>query len=257
MDAIDRVAVPVPGAPGGTTNVYLVGRDGALLVDPAARSNDLDAAVDSRRVAHVAVTHTHPDHVGGVADYAAASTATIWCRAGRAERFERATGVAADETFREGTVIPAAGGVTVLDTPGHAPDHVAFAVGDDVLAGDLAVAEGSVAVAAPEGDLRGYLTALRRLYARDPDRILPGHGPAIDAPREVLARLLSHRRDRERKVRRAVHDGATTVDEVVDAAYEKDLAGVRELAAGTVRTHLEKLAVEGRVAWDGERATPR
>ncbi|WP_135820348.1 MBL fold metallo-hydrolase [Halostella litorea] len=257
MDAIDRVAVPAAGAPGGTTNAYLVGRDAALLVDPAARTDDLDAAIEARDVAHVAVTHAHPDHIGGVAEYAARCDATVWCRAGRAERFERATGVAPDETFREGTVIPAAGGVTVLDTPGHAPDHVAFVAGDDVLAGDLAVAEGSVAVAAPEGDLRGYLTALRRLYARDPARLLPGHGPVIDAVRETLARLLAHRTDRERKVRRAVADGARTVDEVVDAAYAKDLTGVRDLAAGTVRAHLEKLAVEGVVAWDGERATPR
>jgi len=257
MAALDRVAVAVPGAPGGTTNAYLVGDDPALLVDPAARCEALDAAVTERPVDHVAVTHAHPDHVGGVAAYADAHDATVWCRAGRAERFERAAGVAPDETFREGTVLPVAGGVTVLDTPGHAPDHVAFAVGDDVLAGDLAVAEGSVAVAAPEGDLRGYLAALRRLYARDPARLLPGHGPVIDGPREVLGRLLAHRKDRERSVVRAVRDGARTLDEVVDGAYEKDLTGVRELAAGTVRAHLEKLAVEGAVDWDGERATPR
>jgi hypothetical protein len=69
-------------------------------------------------------------------------------------------------------------------------------------------------------------------------------------------RLLTHRLDRERRVRAAVADGATTVDAILDAAYEKDLSGVRDLAAGTVRAHLAKLAVEGSLRWDGERATP-
>ncbi len=54
----------------------------------------------------------------------------------------------------------------------------------------------------------------------------------------------------------AVIDGAETIGELLDEAYEKDLAGVRDLARATVRAHLGKLAVEGRVAWDGERATP-
>jgi len=42
----------------------------------------------------------------------------------------------------------------------------------------------------------------------------------------------------------------------VDAAYEKDVSDVRDLARATVRAHLEKLAVEGHVRWDGERARP-
>jgi len=37
------------------------------------------------------------------------------------------------------------------------------------------------------------------------------------------------------------------VDAVVDAAYEKDLTGVADLARATVVAHLEKLVAEGRV----------
>ncbi|MFT4885524.1 MAG: ribonuclease/clavin/mitogillin, partial [Natronomonas sp.] len=32
--------------------------------------------------------------------------------------------------------------------------------------------------------------------------------------------------------------------------------GVRDLAIATVRAHLQKLAHEGRVDWDGDRAVP-
>jgi len=146
--------------------------------------------------------------------------------------------------------------VTVIDTPGHAPEHVAFATDGAVVSGDLAVAEGSVVVGAPEGDVRAYLASLRRLHARNPDVLLPGHGPRIETPRETCARLINHRLARERRVRDAVHDGAATLDEILEAAYEKDLTGVRDLARGTVLTHLEKLAVEGAISWDSERAAP-
>jgi len=257
---MDTLRVPVPTdtrAPGGETNAYVVGRDPALLVDPAGRTDRLDDAVTDRNVAHVAVTHAHPDHVGGVADYAAECEATVWARAGRAERFRAATGVAPDETFHEGTTIATGDGpVAVLDVPGHAPDHVAFHAGEDVLAGDCVVAEGSVVVADPEGDMRGYLTALRRLHAMAPERLLAGHGPEIDDPRATCRRLLAHRLDRERRVERAVGEGARAVDAILDAAYDKDLAGVRDLAAATVRAHLAKLAVEGRIRWDGAHADP-
>jgi glyoxylase-like metal-dependent hydrolase (beta-lactamase superfamily II) len=120
--------------------------------------------------------------------------------------------------------------------------------------GDLAVAEGSVVVGHPSGDMRAYVSSLRRLWARDPPRLHPAHGPTIEDPRGTCERLIEHRRDREERVLRAVRDGAGTVPEMTDAAYEKDLAGVRDLAEATVRAHLEKLRVEGHIAWDGERA---
>ena len=245
---IERVRVPTDTtAPGGHTNAYLVDGPEPVLVDPGGRTDALDAAVADREVAHVAVTHAHPDHVGGVAAYAAETGATCWARRGREERFAAATGRGPDRTFAEGETV---GGLTVLDTPGHAPDHVAFEAEDGIVSGDLAVASGSVAVAAPEGDLRAYLVALRRLYARDPVHLYPGHGPVIDDPRATVCRLLAHRRERERRIVRAVREGADTVDAVLDAAYDRDLSGVRNLAVGTVRAHLDKLAVEGRVRFD-------
>ena len=252
---VRRFPVPVDTfAPGGTTNAYLLGdADGAetILVDPAGRTDDLDRAVEASDVAHVLVTHAHPDHVGGVAHYADETGATVWARAGREDRFEAATGVAPDRTFREGTTV---GPATVMETPGHAPDHVALITDAGVLTGDLVVAEGSVVVGADEGDVRAYLTSLRRLYARNPDRLYPGHGPEIDDPRATLERLIRHRLDREAKVLAAVRGGATAMDEILDAAYDKDLSGVRDLARSTVAAHLEKLAVEGKVSWDGEAA---
>ncbi|WP_058994541.1 MBL fold metallo-hydrolase [Haloarcula sp. CBA1127] len=253
-----RADVSVPTrAPTGSTAAYVCGDEAALLVDPPDTDDALDSLLSDRSLAHIALTHHHPDHAGAVAHYARETGATVWARRGRASAFEAATGVTPDRLFSGGTTIPTdAGPVTVIDTPGHAPEHVAFATDGAVVSGDLAVAEGSVVVGAPEGDVRAYLASLRRLHARNPDVLLPGHGPRIETPRETCARLINHRLVRERRVRDAVHDGAATLDEILEAAYEKDLTGVRDLARGTVLTHLEKLAVEGAISWDSERAAP-
>lgn len=242
-------------APSGRTNAYLLGDDPAVLVDPAARTSDLDDAVADRSVRHVVVTHAHPDHVGAVAEYAAETDATVWARYGRTDRFADATGVTHDRTLREGTVLPGTD-VGVVETPGHAPDHLAFATDAGLVCGDLAVASGSVVVGRPEGDLRAYLGSLRRVYARAPDRLFPGHGPEIDDPRATCERLIRHRLAREARVLEAVADGNRRLESVLDAAYDKDLTGVRDLALRTVECHLRKLAVEGRVRWDGHDAEP-
>ena len=274
--AVTRVEVPVDTrAPGGTTNAYLL--DG-VLVDPAARTDALDAALadrgslpssgpagplDAPPIEAIAVTHAHPDHVGAVADYASLTDATVVAREGHVERFAAATGVDPDETVRPGEPV-ADTGVRAVDTPGHAPDHVAFAAGNSatgsprsvLCCGDLAVAEGSVAVAAPEGDLSAYLASLERVRDAGYDRLLPGHGPAIDDPTATCDRLIEHRLARERDVVAAIDGGAADLDAVVDVAYEKDVSGVRDLARATVAAHVEKLVAEGRIdeAWGGRLA---
>ncbi|WP_306056581.1 MBL fold metallo-hydrolase [Natronococcus wangiae] len=260
MDVV-RCSVPASTrAPGGRTNAYLIGTRSAILVDPAARTGELDRLIDDRAVDHIVCTHTHPDHVGALDAYASETDATVWARYGRADRFREATGRFPDRELRPGATIRLGDErVRVLDTPGHAPDHVALEAGADgpVVCGDCAVSEGSVVVGAPEGDVRAYLSTLRRLRAIDPPTLHPGHGPVIDPPRETLERLIAHRYRRERRVLEAVENGAESLAEILEAAYEKDLSGVRDLALATVRAHLEKLAVEGRLEWNGERATPR
>jgi glyoxylase-like metal-dependent hydrolase (beta-lactamase superfamily II) len=254
---VRRISVPVrTRAPTGETAAYVVGDGDGLLVDPPDWTDGLAESVREAGVSHLAVTHHHPDHVGGVSGAVDALDVTVWALAGREAAFASATGVEPDRAIRPGERIPAADGVTVLDTPGHAPEHLAFAVGDALISGDLAVASGSVVVGAPDGDMRAYLSSLRRVHARNPTHLYPGHGPVVDEPRTVCQRLIEHRLARERSVAVAVASGAQTADEILDAAYEKDVSAVRDLARATVVAHLEKLAVEGKVEWDGATARP-
>lgn len=244
---ITRVPVPVDTrAPNSETNAYLVG---VVLIDPPAQTARLDEAVTAHAVEHIAVTHYHPDHVGGVQYYAAETNAQVWATQGRTAAFTDATGVKPDAVASAGTAI---GPVTVLETPGHAPEHLTFRLDQRAVVGDLAVADGSVYIGSVEGDMRAYLTALRRLRAMGFEQLFPGHGPVIEDANRVLERLITHRQMRERRVLEAVRRGATSPEAIVDAAYEKDLEGVYDLAVDAVKAHLEKLRVERKVSWDGQ-----
>lgn len=258
MTSIARVPLSVETrAPGGETNAYVLGENEAVLLDPAARSPELDSLADVRGVAHLLVTHTHPDHVGGVAEYASRTDATVWAHADHRDRFVQASGIEPDRAFENGTRIGGENGdATVLETPGHAPDHVSLATDEGILVGDLAVATGSVAITADEGHVRKYLDSLRRLYGMGSEKLLPGHGPVIDGPCDALERLIEHRLEREERVLAAVRGGAHGLGAITDAAYGKDVSSVRDLAERTVAAHLEQLAREGEVTWDGERAEP-
>ena len=66
-----------------------------------------------------------------------------------------------------------------------------------LLTGDTVLGRGTTVIAAPDGDLAAYLARWSELLALVDDRgvmeILPGHGPVVDRPREMLRDYLAHR----------------------------------------------------------------
>jgi glyoxylase-like metal-dependent hydrolase (beta-lactamase superfamily II) len=98
------------------------------------------------------------------------------------------------------------------------------------------------------GRLREYLDGLRRLRALDLELICPGHGDPVTDPAAKLDQYLAHRADRERKLLAALAAGATTEDELLDAAWDDAPANVRQFAAISMRAHMEKLRAEGLAA---------
>ena len=111
------------------------------------------------------------------------------------------------------------GPLLAIATPGHAPDHLAYIVGDAALTGDAVLGEGSVFIAPDPGALRGYLEALARLRRLAPSVICPGHGPAVLDPDAKLAAYIAHRLERERLLLAALAAGGRTVEELLDAAW--------------------------------------
>jgi len=162
---------------------YIVGDAGAaIVVDPGLDCERHLAA--ARRlgleIRHVVETHVHADHVSGRALLAAATGARLHAPA--------AAGIAGADPLADGDEL-AVGDVRLraLATPGHRPEHTAYAVadvsrsaapwlllsGDSLLVGD--VARPDLAIDARDG-ARALHASLRRLLALgDHVELWPGH----------------------------------------------------------------------------------
>lgn len=233
-----RADNPGPFTLDGTNTYVVCDPGGAWVVDPGPA---LDAHLDGVAAAVAAsgapwrgilLTHDHADHAEGVAG--------LLDRAGAAP--VHAARGAVDVVLADGE---RAGPLTVVATPGHAPDHLAFVAGRELFTGDAVLGRGSVFVWPSPGALTGYLAALERLRALGLARLHPGHGPRVDDPDAKLAEYLAHRAAREERLVAALGAGHRSVDALLDAAWGDVPAALRPAAAVTLAAHLDKLGEEG------------
>jgi glyoxylase-like metal-dependent hydrolase (beta-lactamase superfamily II) len=233
-----RASNPGPFTLSGT-NSWLVGRGPAWLVDPGPALDDhlaaLVAEIEERGgLAGIVLTHDHSDH----------SDAVPALRARFADAPLAAARGDVDVLLTDGSRV---GPLEAVATPGHAPDHLAYVVGDVALTGDAVLGEGSVFIAPDPGALASYLDGLAKLRERELSVIGPGHGPPVGDPAAKLDEYIAHRLDRERRLLAALDAGRRSTDELLDAAWDDAPPGLRMAAAVTLAAHLDKLADEGRL----------
>jgi hypothetical protein len=95
------------------------------------------------------------------------------------------------------------------------------------------------------------MKSLELLARLKPAMLFPGHGQIIQNGTARIQWYIDHRQQREDQVVSAIKGGASIVDEIVRSVYPRNLRkNLRNAAARNVRTHLEKLREEGRVAED-------
>ncbi len=138
------------------TSSWIVGRGEVAVIDPGpddpAHREALLAAVAGEAVTHVILTHGHKDHAAGAAAFAASVGARSW-GFGRAAQTPFVPDVAVDD----GAEIEGEGWrLTAIHTPGHASDHLCFALaGEGVLfSGDHVMGWATSVVSPPDGDAR-------------------------------------------------------------------------------------------------------
>lgn len=205
------------------TNTWILREPGAarsVVVDPGPDlAEHVDAVIDAAgEVALVLFTHHHWDHTDAIDRMVTATGAPS--RAMSPDFTRDAEPLVDGERIEvDGLVIE------VLAAPGHTRDSAAFVLPQDgaLLSGDTILGRGTTVVAHPDGALGPYLdslAAIRSLIAGGTvTTILPGHGPVITSPAEVVDFYLAHRRERLAQVRVAVGAGATTAREVVETVY--------------------------------------
>jgi glyoxylase-like metal-dependent hydrolase (beta-lactamase superfamily II) len=180
------------------TNCYVVraaeDASEAVVVDP---SGDATGLLGGSTCAAILVTHTHWDHLLGVAQLAAATGAPVY--APRAERDRLAEPETAGHRARVEPHDPehlVAGGDTisvagidfeVVDVPGHTSGHVAFYAEEALFSGDVLFAGGVGRTDLPGASFEQLLDSIRTLVERFPaDTVVySGHGPETTLAAEV------------------------------------------------------------------------
>jgi glyoxylase-like metal-dependent hydrolase (beta-lactamase superfamily II) len=240
------------------TNTWLVGRP-AWVIDPGPVASGhpervARAAEERGGIAGIALTHSHLDH----SESAPQLRERFGVRVG-AGASSRSTGrfdepsledLEPDVVLRDGDSF---GPLSVIATPGHAPDHLSFLADGVLFCGDTVLGEGSVFIPPGGGSLAAYLESLRRLRALDLAAMCPGHGPVIWNPDAKLGEYLAHRLDRERRLLDALARGLRSREELLDTVWDDAPEVLRPAAALTLEAHLDKLAAEERLPEGVER----
>ena len=243
-------------------------------------------------VERIAITHFHPDHVGGAQSAAAATGAPVFQGGLDYAQCERVWGsddwperIAAwfvrhgvpapvvedlivqghafapfiryaldPELLYEGSEV---GGWQVLELPGHADGHIGFLrdgvlIGGDHLLRRITPAVGLYPESRPD-PLGDYLASLERTIELAPRVVYPGHGePIHDAPTRARELIEHHR------IRLDDHAAALAVEprsayEVSLGVFGRELAPTqRRFAVAETLSHLERLVREGRAGRFGD-----
>jgi glyoxylase-like metal-dependent hydrolase (beta-lactamase superfamily II) len=288
-DGVRRVTLPLPTGP-KHVHCYLV--DGTLFDTGLGLG---DAPWESAGIERIAITHFHPDHVGGAAAAAAATGAPVfqggldyaqcervWGSADWPERMaawfrqQGAPAEVADELIEQGHAFAAfvkyaldpdliyegstLAGWDVVELPGHADGHLGFLRDGVLIAGDHVLQPISPAIGLyPDSrpdPLGDYLASLQRTIELAPRIAYPGHGEPIHDPAGRASELIEHHRRRLDQTGTCLNHQGLTPFEVSLRLFGDDLSPTqRRFAVAETLSHLERLVREGGAARSGDDGT--
>lgn len=190
------------------TNCYLVActaTSEAAVIDPGWDGRAIKERADRLgwNITKILLTHSHFDHVGGLEEIKALTSAPIYVHPEAVTMLEYAPKAAAmwgfhidppplaDIMLTEGDVIEIGElRVQTLFTPGHAPGHVCFYLSEEAVLFDGDVLfQGSIGrTDLPGGDYALLMSTIREKLMVLPDNtvVLSGHGPATTIGDERL-----------------------------------------------------------------------
>ena len=289
---IRRVTLPLPTRPGHVHAYLLPGEDGWTVVDTglglpdAAERWEQELAALDGPVAHVVVTHFHPDHVGAAADVAGLTGAPVYQGELDYAQCELVWGTTswpqriadwfllhgvprdvAEELLGSGSVyapfiryqrdpeLVRAGdrvdGWEFVAAPGHADGQLVLLrdgvlIAADHLLGTISPTVGLWPASRPD-PLGDYLAALQTTIELAPRLALPGHGEPLDDPVGRARELIEHHRERLDATEASLGAAPRSGYDVSFVLFGRDLhASGRRFAVAETLSHLERLVREGR-----------
>lgn len=269
---IRRVVADNPGPFTYTgTGTYIVGRpdQGATVavIDPGPDDQRhlaaLLEAVAGQTVSHVLVTHTHRDHVPLARPFADRTGAVVVAACPPARQTHASSALDEDDDldFRPDVFLVdgdrvAGDGWTLetVATPGHASNHLAFALLEEnaLFSGDHVMGWSTTVVAPPDGDMGAYMDSLDRVIARGFSTLWPTHGAPVTELGPFLAAYRAHRLSREAQVLAALTPEGRRIADIVPVLYAAVDPRLWPAASLSVHAHLIDLTRRGRVMADPE-----
>ncbi len=250
------------------TNTYLVGQGRVAVIDPGPLDDDHLAAIETatrgERITHILVTHSHRDHCDGalalkrrlggeIMSFGPTGGSRGAGTLGLGEAFVDPDFVP-DVALADGDSIKCGAlALDVLHTPGHAPDHLCFAlVGQrTVFTGDHVMGWNTTVIAPPEGSMARFMSSLEKLLPRHDKIFLPGHGGRVQSPQRVVRAYIMHRQWRDQTILACLEDGVSTIPRIVAKIYGDTNADLKAAASLSVLAHLEHLINRGLAKAEG------
>ena len=172
----------------------------AVLVDPGAEPDQIVQMVRASGATLDAIwlTHAHIDHIGAIAPLKRVWDVPIYMHPADKPLYDRGAIQAGayglpfeqppdpDHDLAEGDILRVGSlQFDVLHVPGHAPGHVAFVGGGQMLGGDLLFAGSIGRTDLPLSDPERMMESLERVAGLPDETVVyPGHGPTTSIGRE-------------------------------------------------------------------------
>jgi len=267
---IRRVTAHNPGPfTGPGTGSHIIGHGEIAVLDPGPDDSNHVAALlratQGERIAAILITHTHRDHSPAARALAEASGAPVMGCAplvrdvprGTPDRFADAFDktYAPDRVLADGETVEGPGWrMEALATPGHASNHLAFALPQEraLFTGDHVMGWATSVVAPPDGDMADYLASLARLQTRDDLVYHPTHGDPVTEPQRLVRGFILHRRQREAAILALLAERPATVPALVAKMYAAIDPHLHGAAGLSVLAHLIALERGGAVVREGD-----
>jgi glyoxylase-like metal-dependent hydrolase (beta-lactamase superfamily II) len=251
------------------TGTYIVGHGEVAVIDPGPLLDDhLDAilaATAGERISHILITHTHLDHAPLAYPLQQRTGAVIYGLEEprrQADEGDDEDASAADDRQRFQPDVAIADGQTVAGpgwtleaclTPGHASNHVAYALHEEnaLFCGDHIMGWSTTVISPPDGDMSQYYASLDRVQARGFQTLWPTHGPPITDVAPFVEAYRNHRLARERQILSELAQGRATIAQMIPRLYRGVDKRLHAAAARSVLAHLIHLVRAGQVDCDG------
>lgn len=241
------------------TNTYIVGTGKRrILIDTGDADipqyiNHLKSVLKHEKIdlAHILITHWHPDHIGGLNDVLTIKEKTAYTQVWKHPTTEKRdlnfkTEI---EHLRDNQEFSVEGAtIRVIHTPGHSTDHVVLHLLEDnaIFSGDCVLGEGTTVF----DDLYDFMNSLNRILELKPVTIYPGHGNVINDPTEKIKYYIAHRMERETQIMETLNNNrqkAFSEEELVKIIYIDTPVKLHKAAEHNLNLHLHKLLKEDKV----------